>query len=75
MNTSAGAKLPPFARKPITIGTTIDAILPIKLNTPPVSPTISFEANVGTNTQVMEASPFPKKAKVINKIIRLGLFT
>lgn len=37
MNTSAGAKLPPFAKKPITIGTIIEARPPIKLKLHPLN--------------------------------------
>ncbi|WP_350300974.1 hypothetical protein [Peribacillus frigoritolerans] len=51
-----------MARKPITIGIIIDAVPPMKLNVPPAIPISRFGANNETNTQVIEAEPFPKKA-------------
>ena len=75
MNTSAGAKFPPLAKKPITIGTMIEAKPPIKLKTPPVKPTKCLGASVETNTHVIEARPFPKNAIAINMIMRDVLFT
>ena len=71
----ANVKLPSRAKKPMTIGTTIDANPPIKLNTPPVNPIRCLGARVETKTQVIDAKPFPKKAMVIKKIISGVLFT
>ena len=42
---SAGAKSPPFARKPITIGIIIDAVPPMKLKVPPAIPISLFGAS------------------------------
>jgi hypothetical protein len=61
MKVSAGAKLPPFTKNPITIGIMIEAVPPMKLNTPPVIPINRFGANSETNTQVIEVKPLPKK--------------
>ena len=56
-------------------GTETEDKLPMKLNAPPVTPIKCFGANNETNTQVIEAIPFPKKAIAINKMISAGLFT
>ncbi|MCY1187612.1 hypothetical protein D9M73_286110 [compost metagenome] len=58
----AGAKESPVARKPITIGVAIADRLPMKLNTPPVSPSKRAGAKVDTSDQVIEARPLPKNA-------------
>ncbi len=56
-------------------GTETEDKFPMKLNAPPVTPIKFFGANNETNTQVIEAMPFPKKAIAINKIISAGLLT
>ena len=70
MNTRAGLKFPPLARYPITIGTTIDAKLPMKLKTPPVNPIKCLGDNIETKTQEINAIPAPKKANDMNEITR-----
>ncbi len=67
MNTSAGLKFPPLARYPMTIGTTMDAKLPVKLKMPPVNPIKCLGDNSETNTQEINAMPAPKKANDMNE--------
>lgn len=61
INVRAGAKLPPFTKKPMTIGIIIEAVPPMKLKTPPAIPISRFGANRETNTHVIEAKPLPKR--------------
>ena len=68
INTRAGLKFPPLAKYPITIGTTIDAKLPMKLKTPPVNPIKCLGDNIETKTQEIKAIPAPKKASDMKKI-------
>lgn len=75
MNTKAEEKLPLETRIPITTGITIEDKAPHPLNIPPANPIKCLGANAVTNTQVMVAKPFPKKAIDINKIIKAGLET
>ena len=75
INNKAGSKLPLRASQPIMIGIATDAKLPMKLNTPLVTPIRSFGANVETNTQVIVAKPLPKKAIAIKKMIHAVLST
>ena len=71
INTSAGLKFPPRIRKPMAMGTTMDAKLPAKLNIPPVNPIRCLGDNNDTNTQEIIAMPAPKKASDINEMIRV----
>ena len=64
----AGANESPVARKPITIGVVIADRLPMKLNTPPVSPSSRAGARVETSDQVIDARPLPKNASARNAI-------
>ena len=75
MNSKAGSKLPWRTKYPIIIGITTEAKLPIKLNTPLVTPIRSLGASVETNTQVIVAKPLPKKATAIKKMIQAVLST
>ena len=67
--TSAGLKFPPLARTPITIGTIIDARLPIKLKMPPVRPIKCLGDKSETNTQEIQAIPTPKNESDIKEIM------
>ena len=71
IKTSAGLKFPPLARNPITIGTTIDARFPMKLNTPPVNPIKCFGESKETKIQEINAIPAPKNAAAIKKMTRV----
>lgn len=72
---SAGAKLPPLTKNPITRGTTTEERLPMKLNTPPVRPIKGLGAKAETKIHEMAAKPFPKKAMVIKRMISAVLST
>ncbi len=52
----------------MTIGVVIAARLPMKLNTPPVSPNSRAGARVETSDQVIDARPLPKNATARNAI-------
>ena len=73
MYSKAGLKSPSSAKYPITMGVIAAANPPIKLKTPPISPINLFGAKSETNTHVIEANPFPKKASERKKMISVVL--
>ena len=56
----------------MTIGITMEERAPHRLKIPPARPSKLLGAKIVTNTQVIVASPFPKKATDIKVMIRYG---